>query len=165
MVSSISAEIGWRPVKAMRPAQTGQGIISEGRLDAGAAALWRISSTPPHISVDDHFVNYVPVSRQSQDKLCNAHSRIAPQCAISGDKVSHAIANRGDLHRQPSLSRRLHFASSPPPTLMAVAEMQEMSSAARLARVANTEPSISMPRQASSTTKTAKCSRRASSAE
>jgi hypothetical protein len=34
-VSSTSAEIGWRAVKTMRPAQTGQGIISEGRLDAG----------------------------------------------------------------------------------------------------------------------------------
>jgi len=37
-VSSTSAEIGWRPLNTMRPAQTGQGIISEGRLDAGAAA-------------------------------------------------------------------------------------------------------------------------------
>ncbi|HEY6618758.1 MAG: hypothetical protein WBF24_18895 [Xanthobacteraceae bacterium] len=33
-VSSTSTEIGWRAVKTMRPAHTGQGIISEGRLDA-----------------------------------------------------------------------------------------------------------------------------------
>jgi hypothetical protein len=29
----------------MRPAQTGQGIISEGKLDVGAATGWRIEQT------------------------------------------------------------------------------------------------------------------------
>jgi hypothetical protein len=29
----------------MRPAQTGQGIISEGKLDVGAAAGWRMIKT------------------------------------------------------------------------------------------------------------------------
>jgi hypothetical protein len=42
MVSSISAETE-RPRYIIRPAQTGHGIIKEGRLEAGTAALWRIN--------------------------------------------------------------------------------------------------------------------------
>jgi hypothetical protein len=45
MESSYSAEMGWRAVKFMRPAQTGQGIINEGRLDAVTAAEFRIALT------------------------------------------------------------------------------------------------------------------------
>jgi hypothetical protein len=51
----------------MRPAQTGQGIINEGRLDAVETAGWRIRSP------DDRFMNYLPFFGQSQEKLCIAH--------------------------------------------------------------------------------------------
>jgi hypothetical protein len=51
----------------MRPAQTGHGIISEGKLEAGMAALWRIRPT------NDSSMNYSLLLRRSQEKLCIAH--------------------------------------------------------------------------------------------
>jgi hypothetical protein len=55
----------------MRPAQTGQGIIREGKLDAVETAGWRMSD------LDDRFMNYLPVSTESQGKLCIAHMSTA----------------------------------------------------------------------------------------
>jgi hypothetical protein len=56
----------------MRPAQTGQGIISEGKLDAGEAAGWRMLSSQTFVP-SDRFVNYLPLFGQSQENLCIAH--------------------------------------------------------------------------------------------
>jgi hypothetical protein len=61
----------------MRPAQTGQGIISDGRLDAGAAA--RMSLPKLGFPGDDHFVNYCSLLSQSQEILCIAHIGTAPR--------------------------------------------------------------------------------------
>jgi hypothetical protein len=51
----------------MRPAQTGQGIISEGKLEAGMAALWSIRPT------NDDYVNYSLLLRRSQEN-CALHT-------------------------------------------------------------------------------------------
>jgi hypothetical protein len=59
----------------MRPAQTGQGIISEGKLDAGEAAGWRM------VQPSDRFVNYLPLFRRSQENLCIAHIGVGPTLA------------------------------------------------------------------------------------
>ena len=60
----------------MRPAQTGQGIIREGKLDAGAAA-WRMCLLKLEFLQDDHFVNYWSILSQSQGILCIAHTGAA----------------------------------------------------------------------------------------
>ena len=50
MVSSISAETE-RPRYVILPAQTGHGIISEGKLEGGTAALWRINVPDTEMTV------------------------------------------------------------------------------------------------------------------
>jgi hypothetical protein len=132
----------------MRPAQTGQGIISDGKLEAGMTALWRIRPT------NDDCVNYSLLLRRSQENCALHTARCGAVSFLGITHSSHCrTSNSGALRQRRYDSARASLA------------MQGMRRAANVAWVAATEPSTSMPRQASLITKTVKPSRTASSAE
>jgi hypothetical protein len=80
----------------MRPAQTGQGIISEGKLEAGMAALWRIRPT------NDCYMNYSPLLRRSQEN-CALHTVRCGAVSFLGITLS---SHCGTLNRDALRQRR-----------------------------------------------------------
>jgi hypothetical protein len=81
----------------MRPAQTGQGIMREGKLDVGAAAWWRMTLTLDRpVLKDDRFVNYLPVLGRSQEKIvrCTLFDCAAANAAAGSSFCCPTIDNK-----------------------------------------------------------------------